>query len=207
MTFTSIFNIFSQDGIIPKNEIEAVYTCVASSLEYSSLRQHQKNVITNFVAGNDVFAILPTGYTARVCAMLVYLAHLISFWTLRILLWSLFDSLVINRWACTSIPFLTNSLLKISHHNGLTCSDASLYNDHFTVESVISHPQPKQYIVILLSCVWSYWRSGNCFLITHIPFIQIMYARVTRPLEQRASWARAIYSKGRLRQTSEHILM
>ena len=32
--------------------------------------------------------------------------------------------------------------------------------------------------------------------------IQIMYARVTRPLEQRAPWARAIYSKGRLRQTN-----
>ena len=28
--------------------------------------------------------------------------------------------------------------------------------------------------------------------------IQIMYARVTRPLEQCAPWARAIYSKGRL---------
>ena len=38
------------------------------------------------------------------------------------------------------------------------------------------------------------------FLITHIPLIQIMYARVTRPLEQRAG--RAIYSKGRLRQTT-----
>ena len=34
------------------------------------------NVVTNFVAGNDVFVILAT---ARVCAMLVYLTLLISF--------------------------------------------------------------------------------------------------------------------------------
>ena len=47
------------------------------------------------------------------------------------------DSLVINRRACSSIPLLTNSLSKFSHHNSLTCSDASLYNDCFTFESVI----------------------------------------------------------------------
>ena len=41
---------------------------------------------------------------------------------------------------------------------------------------VISHAQPKQYIAILLC-------NGNCFLITYIPLKQIMYARVTRPLE------------------------
>ena len=34
--------------------------------------------------------------------------------------------------------------------------------------------------------------------------IQIMYARVTRPLEQRAPLARVIYSKGRLCQTNVH---
>ena len=41
-------------ALFPKNEIEAVYTCVASSLGYSSLREHHKNVVTNFVAGNDI---------------------------------------------------------------------------------------------------------------------------------------------------------
>ena len=54
-------------ALFSKNEIEAVCTCVASSLGYSSLREHQKNVVTNFVAGNDVFVILPTGYGKSLC--------------------------------------------------------------------------------------------------------------------------------------------
>ena len=54
--------------LFPKDEIEAVCTCVlASSLGYSSLREHQKNVVTNFVGRNDVFAILPTGYGKSLC--------------------------------------------------------------------------------------------------------------------------------------------
>ena len=53
--------------LFPKNEIEAVCTCVASSLGYSSLWQHQKNVVTDFVAGNDVFDILSTGYGKSLC--------------------------------------------------------------------------------------------------------------------------------------------
>ena len=49
-------------ALFSKKETEAVCTCVVSSLGYSSLREHQKNVVTDFVAGNDVFVILPTGY-------------------------------------------------------------------------------------------------------------------------------------------------
>ena len=41
------------------------------------------------------------------------------------------------------------------------------------------------------------------FLITYIPLIQIMYARVIRPLEQHAPLACVIYSKGQLRQTKK----
>ena len=58
-------------ALFSKNEIEAVCTCVASCLGYSSLREHQKNVVTNFVAGNYVFVILPeilpTGYGKSLC--------------------------------------------------------------------------------------------------------------------------------------------
>ena len=54
-------------ALLPKNEIEAICTCVALSLGYSSLREQQKDVVTNFVAGSDVFAILPTGYSKSLC--------------------------------------------------------------------------------------------------------------------------------------------
>ena len=55
--------------LFSKNEIEAVCTCVALSLGYSSLQEHQKSVVTNFVAGNDVFAILPTDYGKSLLCM------------------------------------------------------------------------------------------------------------------------------------------
>ena len=53
--------------LFSKNEIEAVCTCVSSSLGYSSLREYQKNVVTNFITGNNVFAMLPTGYGKSLC--------------------------------------------------------------------------------------------------------------------------------------------
>ena len=48
--------------LFPNNEIEAICICVALSLGYYSLQEHQKDVVANFVTGNDVFAILPTCY-------------------------------------------------------------------------------------------------------------------------------------------------
>jgi len=52
-----------------KKEIEVTCNSVALSLEYLSLREQQKDVITKFVAGSDVFAIslLPTGYGKSLC--------------------------------------------------------------------------------------------------------------------------------------------
>ena len=48
--------------LFPKNQVEAICACVALSLGYSFLQEQQKEVVTNFVAGSDVFAILPILY-------------------------------------------------------------------------------------------------------------------------------------------------
>ena len=61
-------------ALFPKDEIEVVCTCVASSLGYSSLRQHQKN-IELILSLEMMFLLYFQLATARVCAMLVYLAH------------------------------------------------------------------------------------------------------------------------------------
>ena len=39
----------------------------AQSLGYLQLKDKQKDVITNFLSGNDVFAILPMGYGKSLC--------------------------------------------------------------------------------------------------------------------------------------------
>ena len=39
----------------------------ASFLGYSSLKPVQKEVITSFLKGNDVFCVLPTGYGKSLC--------------------------------------------------------------------------------------------------------------------------------------------
>jgi len=71
-----------------KEEIEATCNSVALSLGYSSLREQQKTVITKFVAGSDVFAILPTGYGKSLCYACLpdVFDKLLK---LQILLWSL----------------------------------------------------------------------------------------------------------------------
>ena len=48
-------------------EIESVCEVAASSLGYSSLKEHQLSVVRSFVGGNDVFAVLPTGYSKTLC--------------------------------------------------------------------------------------------------------------------------------------------
>ena len=44
------------------NEMDIVNDSVARSLGYISLKSEQRAVIKDFVKGNDVFAVLPTGY-------------------------------------------------------------------------------------------------------------------------------------------------
>ena len=58
-----------------REEIEATCNFVALSLGHSSLQEQQNDVITKFVAGSDVFAILPRSLHV----MSVYLAYFISF--------------------------------------------------------------------------------------------------------------------------------
>ena len=44
-------------------------TCAlsAASVGYSTLKDRQKEVLVNFLFGNDVFAVLPTGYGKSLC--------------------------------------------------------------------------------------------------------------------------------------------
>ena len=49
------------------NEMDIVSDSVARSLGYISLKLEQKAVIKDFVTGNDVFAVLPTGYGKSLC--------------------------------------------------------------------------------------------------------------------------------------------
>ena len=48
-------------------EVENACEIVASSLGYSSPREHQIRVMSSFVRGNDVFGVLPTGYGKSLC--------------------------------------------------------------------------------------------------------------------------------------------
>jgi len=47
--------------------VEKICDSVAKDLGYSVLKGIQKNVISSFVLGNDVFAVLPTGYGKSLC--------------------------------------------------------------------------------------------------------------------------------------------
>ena len=41
--------------LFPENEIEVICTCIALSLGYYSLREHQKDIVTNVVTGNAIY--------------------------------------------------------------------------------------------------------------------------------------------------------
>ena len=45
-----------------KEDIEAACVSAALCLGYNNLKDEQKSVITNFVSGSDVFAILPSSH-------------------------------------------------------------------------------------------------------------------------------------------------
>ena len=49
------------------NEMDIMSDSVARSLGYVSLESEQKAVIKDFVTGNDVFAVLTTGYGKSLC--------------------------------------------------------------------------------------------------------------------------------------------
>lgn len=48
-------------------EIESAVMAATAELGYASLKDRQKEVITKFIAGRDVFAALPTGYGKSLC--------------------------------------------------------------------------------------------------------------------------------------------
>ena len=48
-------------------DLDSVCRSVAASLGYSNLKNEQYIVIKNFVLGNDVFGVLPTGYGKTLC--------------------------------------------------------------------------------------------------------------------------------------------
>ena len=47
--------------------IEETCSHVANTLGYPSLKNEQKTVLTNFILGNDIFAMLPTGFGTSLC--------------------------------------------------------------------------------------------------------------------------------------------
>ena len=47
--------------------IKETYCLVASAWGYPSLKDEQKTVLTKFILGNDVFAMLPTGFGKSMC--------------------------------------------------------------------------------------------------------------------------------------------
>ena len=48
-------------------EVESACVVVASSLGYPTLREQQLRVLLSYIRGNDVFAVLPTGYGKSLC--------------------------------------------------------------------------------------------------------------------------------------------
>ena len=51
----------------PVEDVERACRDCAQTIGYSNLRQQQLDVVTSFVGGNDVFAILPTGFGKSLC--------------------------------------------------------------------------------------------------------------------------------------------
>ena len=47
--------------------IHSAFKVVANQLGYTSVKAEQVRVVTNFVMGNDVFAVLPTGFGKSLC--------------------------------------------------------------------------------------------------------------------------------------------
>ena len=48
-------------------KIRDAFKVVANQLGYPSVKAEQERVVTNFVIGNDVFAVLPTGFGKSLC--------------------------------------------------------------------------------------------------------------------------------------------
>ena len=66
------YELFSRIGMsIMNGDIVKDCQFVAASLGYAKLKEEQRSVIINFVSGNDVFAVMPTGYGKTVCYVII----------------------------------------------------------------------------------------------------------------------------------------
>ena len=61
------------------SQVKAENACevVASSLRYSTQREHQIRVMSSFVRGNYVFEVLPTGYGKSLCYAVLPMADML----------------------------------------------------------------------------------------------------------------------------------
>ena len=66
---------------ISLRDIDTICETVTTTLGYNHLKEEQRIVINNFLLGNDVFVILPTGLAKRF-VMLVCQMYSIDSWEL-----------------------------------------------------------------------------------------------------------------------------
>ena len=64
MTYASVCNVKMAVG---RAEIMVAMNSEALSLGYCSLKREQTDIILYFIMGNDVFAVLPTGFGKSLC--------------------------------------------------------------------------------------------------------------------------------------------
>ena len=61
-----------------QSSIDSISEEVVRSLGYHSLKQEHRLVISSFVSGNDMFAVLPTGFGKTLCfACLPYIFNVL----------------------------------------------------------------------------------------------------------------------------------
>ena len=53
--------------VISLRDIDTICETVTTTLGYNHLKEEQRDVINNFLLGNDVFVILPTGFGKTLC--------------------------------------------------------------------------------------------------------------------------------------------
>jgi len=86
--------------------VEKICDSVAKDLGYSMLKDIQKNVISSFVLGNDVFAVLPTGYGKSLCYACLPGVFRMSITSIVIVIMPL-TSIIINDMASIMMQLIT----------------------------------------------------------------------------------------------------